>query len=193
MRIEPYARRVHLDIADGDLVPNKTITGYEEIKGIESALKFDVHLMVRQPKEHLKEWLHTQADRFIVHAESKSDLSAVISELHKNRRKAGLAFNPETDISKFKELISQVDFVQFMTIHPGFQGQQFLDEVVDKIAEFHKENPDILIMSDGSTTPETAPRLVKAGVSALVSGSYIVKSQNVEEAIGELKRVTGNL
>lgn len=186
-KLEPYTSRIHIDIADGGFVPNKTVTGYDELREIEAGVKFDIHLMVENPEEHLKEWLHTHADRFIIHAESKGNLATLADELHTNHRKVGLAFNPETDLGKFKELINKVDLVQFMTIHPGFQGQQFLKEVVDKIGIFHKENPAIIIMSDGSTTPETAPQLIQAGVSILVSGSYIIKSQSFEKAIEELK------
>lgn len=186
-KLEPYTSRIHIDIADGEFVPNKTVTGYNELREIEAAVKFDVHLMVEKPEEHLKEWLHTHADRFIIHAESKGDLAALADELHKNGRKVGLAFNPETDPGKFTELINRVGLVQFMTIHPGSQGQKFLKEVVDKIRTFHKENPDIIIMSDGSTTPETAPQLVEAGVSVLVSGSYVVKSLDIKKAMEELK------
>lgn len=186
-KLEPYTSRIHIDIADGEFVPNKTVTGYNELREIEAAVKFDIHLMVEKPEKYLKEWLHTRADRFIIHAELKSDLRSLIGELHKNGRKVGLAFNPETDLGKFAELISKVDFVQFMTVHPGFQGRQFVNEVVDKIRTFHKENPDIIIMSDGSTTPVTAPQLVEAGVSVLVSGSYIIKNQSFEKAIQQLK------
>ncbi len=186
-KFEPYTSRIHVDIADGKFVPNKTITGYNELREVGAAVKFDIHLMVEKPEEYLKEWLHTHVDRFIIHAESKGDLAKLIDELHKNQRKAGLAFNPETDHDKFIEFVNKVDFVQFMTIHPGFQGQQFLKEVVDKIRTFHKKNPGIIIMSDGSTTPETALLLVEAGVSILVSGSYVVKSLDFKKAIEELK------
>ena len=186
-KLEPYASRIHIDVADGEFVPNKTVTGYNELREIEAAVKFDVHLMVEKPAEYLKEWLHTHADRFIIHAESKGDLVELTDELHKNKRKVGLAFNPETDLGKFKELINKVGLVQFMTVHPGFQGGKFVNEVVDKIGAFHKENPGIIIMSDGSTTLETAPRLVQAGVSVLVSGSYVIKSLDFKKAIEELK------
>ena len=187
LRIEPYSRRIHLDIADGVFVPNKTITGYDEIKYTESASKFDVHLMVQKPQDHLKEWFYTHADRFIIHVESQGDLSALIGELHGNKRKVGLALNPETPVEKIEKHLKDVDFVQFMTVHPGFQGGEFVKEVVDKIAVFHNKYPDIIIMADGGITPETAPGLIKAGVSVLVSGSYIIKSQNVEEAIAQLR------
>ncbi|OGI98437.1 hypothetical protein A3H53_02190 [Candidatus Nomurabacteria bacterium RIFCSPLOWO2_02_FULL_40_10] len=187
LRIEPYVKRVHLDIADGDFVPNKTINGYDEIMDIESALEFDIHLMVRKPQEIIKKWLFTHADRFIIHAESEGDLNTIIDELHANRRKVGLTINPEMPVEKLDPHIARVDFVQFMTVNPGFQGSPFVNEVVDKVSEFHQKYPDIMIMCDGGITPETASGLVKAGASVLVSGSYVIKSESVEKAIEELK------
>ncbi len=188
LRIEPYATRVHVDVADGEFVPNKTLNGYDVIKEIETALKYDIHLMVKKPQDVLKEWFYTQADRIIIHAESEGDLDLIIGEIHRNSRKVGLSLNPETPIDKIFKYLDKIDFVQFMTIHPGFQGQQFMEEIVDKISSFHAKYPDIMIMSDGSTTPETAPKLVKAGVSLLVSGSYVVKSPDINQAIEELKK-----
>ena len=190
LRIEPYIARIHIDIGDGVFISNKTVTGYGEIKDIESALKFDVHLMVTEPAKYLKEWLYTQADRFIIHIESEGDVGVLIDELHKNSRKAGLALNPETDTERLETLLNRVDFIQFMTVHPGFQGAQFVSEVVDKIVSFHQKHPDIIIMADGGVTPATAPGLVKAGVSVLVAGSYILKSPSVEQAISDLEKCT---
>src|SRR3989344_301906 len=186
LRIEPYARRIHLDIADGDFVPNKTIVGYEELKSIESAAKFDVHLMVKKPQDVMKEWFYTHADRFIIHAESDVDLGGVIKNIKDHKRKVGLALNPETSIDKIEPYLSSrslasgaesrskasgIDFVQFMTVHPGFQGGEFVNEVVDKIAKFHGQYPDIMVMCDGGITPEVASKLIKVGASELVSGS----------------------
>lgn len=186
-KVEPYTKRIHVDIADGEFVPNKTVSGYEELKDIEAGVKFDIHLMVRKPEDHLKEWLHTHADRFILHIESEGDPSKLIEDLHANNRKVGLALNPETEISKVEPLLNKIDFIQFMTVKPGFQGSLFATEVVDKIADFHSRYPDIIIMSDGGITPETAPMLSRAGVSELVSGSYIIKSPDIKTAIGKLQ------
>ena len=90
-------------------------------------------------------------------------------------------------INEIENLVSKIDFVQFMTVHPGFQGGEFVKEVVNKIALFRQKYKDIMIMCDGGITPETAPLLVKAGASVLVSGSYVVKSVDVEEAVEKLK------
>lgn len=185
-KVEPYTQRVHIDIADGIFVPNKTVSGYEELKSFESAVKLDIHLMVVKPQDQIKEWLYSNADRFIIHAESE-DPGTVLKIIRDNGRKAGLAVNPDTGPEKIEPFFKNIDFVQFMTVHPGFQGSPFVKDVVDKIASFHAKYPDILIMCDGGVTPETAPHLVKAGVSSLVSGSYILKSDDVAKAILDLK------
>lgn len=186
-KIEPYADRIHIDIADGEFVPNKTVTGYEEVKDIEAPVKFDVHLMVVKPQDMIKEWLYSYADRFIIQAESDVDLGEILKNIREHGRKAGIVLNPETKPETVEKYLKEIDFIQFMTVHPGFQGAQFVTEVVDKIAEFHKKYPDIIIMADGGITPETAPALVKAGATELVAGSYIVKSENFEEAIKSLE------
>jgi ribulose-phosphate 3-epimerase len=192
LRIEPHAKRAHIDIADGGFVPNKTVNGHDVIKEIESALKYDIHLMVSKPQDIIKEWFYTHADRFIIHAESDADLGEVIQTLKSEKRSVGLALNPETSADKIEKYLNDTNFVQFMTVHPGFQGGQFVEEVVDKIKSFHEKYPDIMIMCDGAITPETAPKLVAAGASVLVSGSYIIKSEDFGKAIEELKRVTSD-
>ena len=109
------------------------------------------------------------------------------AQIHQNKKKAGIALNPETGTEKIEPYLKDVDFVQFMTVHPGFQGGQFVEEVVDKISAFHAKYPDIIIMCDGGITPETAPKLAGAGASLFVSGSYIVKSEVFGKAIDQLK------
>ena len=188
LRLESYAKRIHVDIADGVFVPNKTIRGYEEIKDVENSVKFDVHLMVVKPQDILKEWLHTYADRIIIHVESECNLGELISEIHQNKKQVGLALNPETDTSRIEPFVDKVDFFQFMTVHPGFQGGQFVQEVVNKVAMFRDKYKGIMIMCDGGITPVTTPGLVKAGASVLVSGSYIIKSPDIDQAIEELKK-----
>ena len=185
-KLEFHTGRIHIDIADGDFVPNKTIKGYNDLREIKSSAQFDVHLMVKRPQEVIKEWFNTQAERFIIHAESDVNLNEIIKDIKERNRKVGLSLNPETYVDKIEQYLNEIDFVQFMTVHPGFQGGEFVTEVVDKIAAFHAKYPDIMIMCDGGITSETAPKLVKAGASVLVSGSYIVKSQNFKKAIEEL-------
>jgi len=135
----------------------------------------------------MKDWLYTHAERFIIHIESVADFQKVISEFQNNGRKVGIAINPETPVEELGGLLTQLDFVQFMTVHPGFQGGKFATEVVDKISAFHAKYPDIILMADGGITPETIPALAGAGVSEFVSGSYVVKSLDFEKAIQDLE------
>lgn len=191
-KLESHTQRVHIDIADGIFVPNKTVIGCEELKEADSVLKFDIHLMVQKPHDYLKEWFRVHVDRFIIHAESDADFSDLVKVVRNYGGEIGLALNPETEVEKVENFIKDINFVQFMTVYPGFQGSTFVSEVVDKISAFHKKYPDIIIMCDGGITPETAPGLVKAGASILVSGSYIVKSGDVGMAIWQLKKVTSD-
>ena len=188
-RLEPYTQRIHIDVADGVFVPNKTFVVYEELDKVEAAVKFDIHLMVKQPAAHLREWLYTHADRFIIHVESEGDLGSVIEEFHKNHRKVGLTLNPETSTDKLEPFVTKVDFVQFMTVHPGFQGGEFVESVLDKVREFNKKYPKIPIAVDGSMHVETARLAVNAGASIIVVGGHVLfENRDLGEAINELKQ-----
>src|SRR3989344_2369096 len=104
-KLEPYTHRIHIDIADGEFVPNKTISGYEEVKDIEAATKYDVHLMVKEPQKMIKEWFYSHADRFIIHVESEVSLSEIIKTIKEHDRKVGIALNPETSFEKIEEYL----------------------------------------------------------------------------------------
>jgi len=185
-KVEPYVDRVHIDIADGKLVPSTTIKGIEELAKVNTGLKIDVHLMVEDPANLLKDWYNTNADRIIVHVES-GDTKNIIDDIHNNKRKAGIALNPDTSTDKIESLVDDFDFIQFMTVHPGFYGAEFVDGVVEKIDRFHKQHHNVPIMIDGGVNLKTAPKLARAGASMLVSGSYIFKSNDIKKTIEELK------
>ena len=190
--VEPYVERVHLDIGDGDFVPTKTISGYEELIKIETKVKFDVHLMVSQPEDQMYFWYKTKADRFFIHAETDHGHKNLIDQIHLNGRKVGLVLNPETQTEKIIELIDDIDFVQFMTVHPGFYGSEFVESVTNKILEFHGQYPNIPIFVDGGVNLETILRLISVGATNLVVGSYVVESQDVGKAIEELNKISNN-
>ena len=190
--IESHATRAHLDIADGVFVPNETIKGYSELGPTSTGLKFDVHLMVKNPIDQISHWYDIEkADRFIVHIESTDAMTAV-KEFRDMGKGIGLALNPDTSISNVEPFIGYADFIQFMAVHPGFQGRDFLDYVVDKIKFFHTKYPEAVIAVDGGINPTTAKNVIQAGASILYSGSYVLKSGNVEKAIEELKKISNN-
>lgn len=190
--LEPHVDRVHLDIGDGDFVPVKTISGYEQLIKMETKVKFDVHLMVSRPEDQMYFWYKTKADRFLIHAETDHGHLNLINQIHSNDRKVGLVLNPETQIDVIKEVIDNIDFVQFMTVHPGNYGGEFVESVASKILDFHGQYPNMPVMVDGGVNPETARHLVAVGASSLVVGSYIVNSDNVGKAIEELNKISNN-
>jgi len=189
MAVEPYVERVHLDIADGIFVPNMTIMGLEEMGELDTNSKIGVHLMVSKPENHIVRWLETVADKFIFHIEGTTQAQKVIDAAKEAEKSVGIALNPQTPITKIEPFIDQVDFVHFMTVEPGFYGGKFVDSVLDKMKEFHFLYPDKPIEVDGGVTLETAPRLIEAGATMLVVGSYIWDSKDIGRAIENLKSI----
>ncbi len=187
--IEPYVEKAHLDIADGIFVPNITIAGPEETETIETSLKIGVHLMVSKPENHIARWLETQVDEIIFHIEATQLAQKVIDAIKEGERNVGIALNPKTPVSAIEPFIDQIDLVHFMTVEPGFYGGKFVESVIDKISDFHYFYPDKPIQVDGSINPETASKLIQAGASLLIVGSYIFESGNVGKAIESLKKV----
>lgn len=189
-KVEPYVDRVHLDIGDGDFVSTKTISGYEELIQMETKVNFDVHLMVSRPEDQMFFWYKTKADRFLIHAETDHGHANLIEQIHSNGRQVGLVLNPETQVDKIRTLIDDIDFIQFMTVYPGFYGSEFEEGVANKILEFHGEYPNMPIFVDGGVNPSTILGLIAMGATTLVVGSYIVQSQDVGKAIEELKAIS---
>src|SRR3989344_2083840 len=187
--VEQLAERVHLDIADGIFVPNMTIVGFSEVETIETTLKFGVHLMVSKPENHILRWLVTPADSFTFHIESTSQVMAVIEKVREAEKEVGLALSPRTLLSAVEPFVNEIDFVHFMTVEPGFYGGEFVEEVLDKMSDFHYFYPDKPMVADGGVTPETASKLVQAGANTLIAGSYIFKDNNPAKALEELKAI----
>lgn len=185
-RIEPYTDLVHLDIADGEFVPNKTIDGYEELKKINTNLNFEVHLMVKNPESVIEQWLQTKAVRYLVHWESTLEYEAVINNFGINGKEFGFVLNPETDYQEIEPYIDRIDLVQFMTVDPGFYGSPFLPEVLEKIRNFYIQYPVKIIQVDGAIKPEIVKLVEAAGVSRAAVGSYIFQSGDIEKALKEL-------
>lgn len=196
-KLEPVTNRVHLDILDGIFTSTqKTISGYEEVLALDTRpngssgrakLQFDVHLMVAHPQELMAQWFKTKVDRIFIQAEAQGDIKELLLEIKCQGRKAGLSLNPETSVDTITECLPMLDYVQFMTIHPGAYGRPFLADTVDKILNFHDLYPDITIAVDGGMNPQTARLVRNAGASIIISGSYVEKSSDMVKAIAELK------
>ena len=194
-RLEGHTERVHLDIADGIFVETKTIDGFEDIEQLGTNLKFDIHLMVSKPENHIARWLDLPAgrqerlaDRFIFHAESTHKHIEVINLIKEGDASAGMAINPDTSADTIKDYVDLLDFTMFMSVIPGRQGAPFVPSVMEKIKDFHFYYPDKPIMVDGGVSDKTAPDLCAAGATMLVSGSYVLKG-DIKDQIAKLQQL----
>lgn len=187
-KLEPYTDRVQLDIMDGKFVPEKTISGYEELAKLQTSLQFDVHLMIEDPASQMFEWYQRGVgNSFFIHAEVQNGLKDLFEQLKLNLKSTGLVFNPETRPEDFQDLLKSVDYVQFMTVHPGKYGGEFLPEVLGKVSDFRDQHPQIPIVIDGGMNPETGREALLAGASYLVVGSYLQNSADIGTAIQAMK------
>jgi ribulose-phosphate 3-epimerase len=187
--IEPYVARAQLDIMDGSFVDNETMKGFDELAKLETNLKFEVHLMVDDPLSYVEQFLKTdKVDKYILHVESEGNLNNVITMIRQAGREVGLSLNPQTPNEVLTDYLEKISFIQFMTVDPGFYGSPFVEDVLDKMTDFHYMYPNVPMQVDGGVNEETAHKVVEAGATTLVSGSYIFNSDDVSEAIYMLQR-----
>jgi ribulose-phosphate 3-epimerase len=182
---------LHMDIMDGVFVPNISF-GFPIIEAVAKVCTkpLDVHFMIVHPENYIKQTAKLGAMMMNVHLETCSHLHRTIQEIHDTGMKAGVTLNPSTPICLLEDIIDEVDMVLLMSVNPGFGGQKFIENTVKKVQQLRQlilnHQANVLIEVDGGVQRETAPRLVKAGADVLVSGSYIFKNKNPEEAIHEL-------
>ena len=168
--VEGGADGIHLDIMDGHFVNPITfdITTIERYTDM-CALPFDAHLMIVEPEKHVDKYISAGADSITFHLEAAKDAESLIHYLHSKMVKAGITINPDTPVQPVIDLAHLVDLVLFMSVHPGYGGQEFIPEVLDKVRALKRyclENGlDPMIQIDGGINPQTAPRAVAAGVN----------------------------
>lgn len=195
--VKDFVYSVQVDITDGEFVSSKSwpiVDGLWE-SGIHLELPFceefniELDLMVKNPENNIQDWLDMKADRIVVHVESTDKIEELVNSL-KGKVAVGIAFNIETEITSYSNLLDKVDFVQLMGIEKiGFQGQKFSEKVFDKIKEVREIKNDIIISVDGGVGLENTPRLIEAGVNRLVSGSAIFNSMNIKDTIEKFKNL----
>jgi ribulose-phosphate 3-epimerase len=171
---------LHVDVMDGHFVPNITI-GPDVVKALRPhvAIPFDVHLMIAPVDPYLEAFRAAGADIISVHPEAGPHLSRTLQRIRELGAKAGVVFNPSTPPEVIAYMMDQVDLVLVMSVNPGFGGQKFLDSQLRKIerlrAMIDETGRDILLEVDGGVTPETAPRCIAAGATALVAGTAVFR------------------
>lgn len=185
---------VHVDMMDGVFVPNISI-GFPVLSNLKKVCnkELDVHYMVVHPEQYIERTAKAGAKVMTVHQEACVHLHRTISEIKTNGMMAGVALNPSTPISMLEDVIADIDMVLLMSVNPGFGGQKFIENTINKtrrLKQLIKEyGSKALIEVDGGVNATTAPRLVGAGADILVSGSYIFKSPNPIKTISELSQL----
>ncbi|MCQ2056336.1 MAG: ribulose-phosphate 3-epimerase [archaeon] len=179
---------IHLDVMDGLFVPSITI-GPPVIASIRRCtdIPFDVHLMIENPIEYIDDFVKAGADYLTVHCESKSDIDDTIDRIHTLGKRAGIALNPETPVRKIVQYLDTVELVLVMTVHPGFGGQLFIEENLEKIRYLkgyaEKYGLEYEISVDGGINRGTGIKCVESGATVLVSGNYLFQTADLGREI----------
>ena len=201
------ADAIHVDIMDGHFVPNLTL-GPRALAAIRKATRLflDVHIMIYNPFDYIEELVKAGADRITFHFEATEDVEDTIAFIRKCGKKAGLAFRPETSFSMIPKYLDKVDLILLMTVSPGFGGQEFMPEVVEKVRmtrEFcdkfgirqggivkqRSSLPPFDIQVDGGINYETGRTCVQAGANVLVSGNFLFNQPDMKKAIENLRNL----
>ncbi len=182
------ADMIHVDVMDGHFVPNLTI-GPTVIQSLRkhSSLKFDVHLMISPVHKYIESYANAGADIITIHPEATDNLENSILKIKELNKKVGVSLNPESKIDLILNLLDKIDLVLIMSVNPGFGGQKFMPEVLDKIKKLKKiqteKNIDFDIEIDGGINFNNCKSAIDAGANILVSGTTIFKSND-----GDIKK-----
>ena len=182
------ADMIHVDVMDGHFVPNLTI-GPPVIKALKKhcSLQFDVHLMISPVHKYIEAYANAGADIITIHPEATNNLKESILKIKDLNKKVGVSLNPNSKIDLIKNLLDQIDLVLIMSVNPGFGGQKFMPEVLEKIKELKKiqieKNINFDIEIDGGINFDNCQAAIEAGANILVSGTTVFKSNN-----GDIKK-----
>lgn len=183
---------IHIDVMDGSFVPNKQFTT-EEINNLEiiSKKKFDVHLMVDNPRKYIENLDISNIEYIIVHSEIDKDINELLDLIKSYNIKCGLSIKPNTDISILTPYLNKLDLILVMSVEPGFSGQEFISNSLDKVSKLKQiiknNNLDIVMAIDGGINGSNASLVKKSGIDMVVSGSYVTNSLDYQDKINDLR------
>ena len=191
---QEYIDMIQLDIADGEFVPNETWADPNVVKE-NVDIDIELHLMVEEPLKEIEKWVPVpQVKRVLFHYESSAEIESTIDKIHKHSWHAGLVLNPDTDISVVEPFEDQLEDVMFMGVTPGFQGQDLIPEVIEKIDNFTDRYPECFTEIDGSVNENTLKDIVPAGIDAVCPGSAIFGNEKEpQENIESMRKLLKEL
>ncbi len=183
---------IHVDVMDGHFVPNLTF-GPNMVAALKriTTLPLDVHLMIENPDLSIESYARAGADIITVHQEACTHLHRSLQLIRKQGVKAGVSVNPATSLSTLENVMGEIDLMLIMTVNPGFGGQKFIEQGLDKIARARKmiveSGHDILLEVDGGINTVTAPKAVQNGANVLVAGNAVFGKTDIGAAINEIR------
>ena len=184
--VAPHSSYLHMDVMDGHFVPNLTM-GVDLIKALNDIAPLDVHLMITDPVNFVDDFYDAGADIISVHVEANNPREALIKINEKNI-KSGIAFNPSTPREKIIPLLDIADMIMIMSVEPGYCGQSFHENAIDRVKYFKTNFPEKIIEIDGGVNTENSSILSRSGADILVAGSAIFKSNDPILTIAEMKK-----
>ena len=184
--VAPHSSYLHMDVMDGHFVPNLTM-GVDLVKALNGIAPLDIHLMITDPVDFIDDFYKAGAEIISVHVEANNPREALI-KINEKSIKSGIAFNPSTPKEKIIPFLDIADMVLVMSVEPGYCGQSFHENAIDRVKYFKTNYPNKIIEVDGGVSTQNSAILSKNGADILVAGSAIFKSSDPIQTITEMKK-----
>ena len=184
--VAPHSSYLHMDVMDGHFVPNLTM-GVDLVKALKGIAPLDVHLMITDPVDFIDDFYDAGAEIISVHVEANKTREA-LAKINEKDIKSGIAFNPSTPKEKIIPYLDIADMILVMSVEPGYCGQSFHENAIDRVKYFKTNYPNKIIEVDGGVSTQNSAILSKNGADILVAGSAIFKSNDPIQTIAEMKK-----